>query len=218
MSLVGEVRQLLNETAGPVFWTDLKIYDACNEALMWVWGENKWQLTTSTMTFTASADLVALPSTLFIPQQIFGTDGQYFETTLNLVEEWDRGWKSATPAYPREFIPWDVQTVRAYPKPDQTYTFRVGGVGYPSEIGAGNEDLIADHAAFHAVVFKAASLLLEYTRPELAEELDGYAQEHIYEHRKQLRNKLHYQFRKLRPATAFGNAQAGAIRPGKQFT
>jgi hypothetical protein len=217
MSLFTDIKTLLDEPGTGVFWTDADVYDAANEAALEVWASTKWQVTTATLTCTTSADLVALPCEIFIPQYYLGTYGKQFITSHAQAENWSREWKLAAPAYPRHLVIWDAEHLRPIPKPDATYTFTLVGLSWPTEISASNLDLTAAANLKHAIMLRAASELLEHTLPDLADTMYNESIEAELAFKEQLRNQQSHNIRRLKPGSLFQRAQGGSIRLGQKL-
>jgi hypothetical protein len=214
MSLVNDIKTLVDEPGVGVFWSDQAIYDAANEALVELWASTKWATTTATLTLTASADLVEIPCTIMIPQYYTGTGGRYFLTTRAQAENWLREWKLQPKAYPKHLVVWDTEHVRPIPSPDATYTFTLTGIGWPVEINGGNLDVDGPTNLRTAIMYRAASTLLESTLPELADTMLKESMEAEDVFNIQLRNQQSHNIMRLKPATAFTRAQGGNIKLG----
>lgn len=217
MSLFSEIKIMIDEPGEGVFWTDSQVYDAANEAMLEMWAVGKYQISTATLTATAGADLIDLPCTLMIPQYFVGTGGKYFMTTHAQTENWLREWKLQARGYPKHLILWDTEHVRPVPSPDQTYTYQMVGLSWPTEINALNQDLIAPRQLKYAIVLKAASNLVESTLPDLADAWHKEALNAEADHRRITRNSQSHNIGRLRPGTTFTQAQQGNLKVGMRF-
>jgi hypothetical protein len=102
-TLCDQIRTLIDETSSAVFWPNAHIYDAANEAVMDVYAEVQPVEGTSTMTFTTSGDLFALPETdLMVPKYLVLAPGVTVTQTWDLVTQtWvvtTQSWDSMTAA------------------------------------------------------------------------------------------------------------------------
>lgn len=222
MSLFSEVTEQIDQTNlnfGQPFWVDQQVYDAINLALEEIWTEVKWTYTTATLTFTAGQDLTALPSTsVMIPQYIITTDNvKMFPTTHPMLQDWAANWKNEPQAQPRWIVLWDEKHLRAWPTPDQTYTFTLYGVPWPTEITAISADPPMDPLIHHAVVHRAVAFLLEHTQPQLADANMQEALDNEKRYQRQVRNQQGDNTLRIRPTVAWTQAQFGDIRTGRKF-
>ena len=209
MSLVSEIQDLIDDSG--VFWIDQHVYDVANEALIEVWGELRHDIGTATITVTANQEFVDLPTTtIMIPQRIVANNVEWFVTNRVLLERDNRQWRALTQAQPKWFVPFDTETLQLVPRPDQTYTYAIEGVKYPTtEIAVGTEDITVAKDIKKALVFRAAALITMNTRPDLhgrwMEEFAVY----INEARVRLRNRHGHNIRRLRPGKAVTRAHQG---------
>jgi len=218
MSLITDIEELLDESGGAVFWTAAHVYDAANEAQIETFSRTKHQFVLSSMTVNAASGIVALPTTVMIPQYIVGTQGKYFPTTQVKLEQYSREWRGATPAYPKHFVFWDAYNVRPFPVADVDYSFDVGGIPWPSEELSGSQtDVSAPRLLKQAIAHRAVSVLLEFTQPNLADRFVNEAEELEHKFRVQTRNRQSDHIRRIRPGTLFTLAQSGNILLGKKF-
>lgn len=224
MSLYSEVQIQIDQAspnaASSAFWVDQQIYDALNEALLETWTNLKWAtLTTSTIATTSGAQFEALPtSTLMIPQFIIYANVKLFPTNHDMLQDWNANWLNQTPAQPGWFVLWDQQTLRWWPKPDNTYPFVMYGIPWPTEINAGNQDIIADPLIKRAIIHRAVAYLLEASQPQLADVQEAEALEQERRYARQLRNMQGANTLRLRPTKGWTGAQFGDIRIGKKYT
>ena len=76
MSLVSDTQELINDSG--VFWPAQQIYDALNESMLEVWEDLELHTGTATMTATASAEFVSIPSTILSPKTISHGNVEWF--------------------------------------------------------------------------------------------------------------------------------------------
>jgi hypothetical protein len=219
MSLVSEVRELLDESGGAVFWVSEQIYDALNEAILDAYASTRQEFGTATITFTASNADVNLPLSIWIPQTIVGTKGRYFPTTQAKLEQFSRRWKDTKPGYPKHFVLNDYYSIMAYPTPDAAYEFVVSGVPWPmcGEVVDGNENPTLPRQIKDIIIRRTCSALLEYTQPTLSEQYFKEALEMEHDYRVQLRNRQSHKIRRLQPGTLFTRAQSGEVETGRRY-
>lgn len=203
MSLVSEVQTLLDDADG-VFWTDSHVYDACNEAQLYVWGETRHDIGTATFTVTANQEFASLPTTIYLPQRIVANNVEWFVTTYYELERDDRKWRAKSQAQPKWFVLHDIETLRLHPRPDDTYEYVLWGVNYPgTEIQSGTEDITAPKSLKRTVEFRAAAMIAQQTRPDLAELWNASYREHLAEFKRQLRNRHGHKIVRMRPSRRF---------------
>jgi len=213
MGVVGDIQTILNDQG--VFWPTQQIYDALNEAQLAVYVETKWAITTATMNLGSGVDIVAIPSGILIPRWIEGTNNnfqpavikRFFPTTQRNLETHLRTWRGANLGQPVFFCLWDATHWRVFPRPDGkgtgtagTYPFTVFGIGFPAEIASTGAVLTGPSNYQLAVQNYTVSLLLESTRPDLADFYMAQSQEQILLFKKRLRNQQSHNIRTLRPA------------------
>ena len=220
MSLVSDIRELLDESGGAVFWVEEQLYDAANEAVLDVFASLRQEYGTATITTTASVADYNIPATIMLPQYITGTGRKYFPTTLAKLEQYNRQWKETTVGYPKHWVLNDVNSVMAYPTPDAAYLFVVHGVPWPSvgEIADGAEDITAASLLRRSITRRAVAELLEYTQPSLAEQFLREAAEAEHDYKVQLRNRQSHNIRRLKPGGIMTSAQKGVVNVGRRFT
>ena len=215
MSLYTDLQLALDETGGPVFWGTAQIYDALNASLMMTEGDSRYAQTTSTITITAGADLVALPSTgVMIPQALLTEEGkEVFSTTHALLEDWTARWRAEPASRPQWLVLWDALTLRVFPTADATYEYILNGVPWPTEITTSSDDITIDGHLKRAVVHSAAARLLELTQPSLADWHRSEADEARKRFRRRLRRSEGQS--RLRPGSAWQVAQGGRLILGQ---
>ena len=223
MSIVATIQNIINDAG--VFWpvpagTNV-LFDAINEAQMWALAKTKWSRTSFPLVMTTSEDLLAIPSGVLIPGWIEGTrtniDGsisaiRMFPTTQRELEHFLRTWRGAGLDQPTYFSIWDAFNFRIFPRPDQAYTYTLWGVAYPTEI----KDLVSDISGpplqVLAVQNYALAILLQATRPDLAQIYEAQAEEQIQRLRAEFRNQQSHNIRRLTPGRRFDIQQSGTIR------
>jgi hypothetical protein len=220
MSLLSDIQLQVDESQGPVFWTIEQLYDAANAAQLEVWLNLKdWQRTVYTLNIPANADLVVLPeSAIMIPQFIIYNGVKIFPTTTAQLQDWATNWKSQDKTRPNWYVLWDAQHIRLFPNSDANYTFQLWGVPLPTEIDDNNHDILnVDPLVKRAVTMRAASKLLEETQPQLADAKALEAEEFEKQYARQQRNTFGDNIMRLRPTTAWDQANFGDIKVGRLF-
>jgi hypothetical protein len=218
MSVITDIRTLLDERSSAVFWTDQHIYDAANQAQLDIYASLKAQQGSAVMSLNSGQDIVSIPPTIMIPQYIEFNNKTYFPTTHAKLEQWNRAWRGEALAQPKWFVLWDWEHFRVWPRPDQGYDFTLWGVTWPSEFSASNESITADRVLQAAIAFRAASYLLELTQPLLAAEMARESAEYETRYKTRLRNRQSHRPTALKPGTAFTAAQSGVISLGRKFS
>lgn len=206
MSIVTDVRTLVDEPTGGVFWTDEHVYDAINEQLLRIYFHEKgFRRISASMTITSGQEFVGIPSAIAIPHYIIYGEREYWPTTYQMLERFSSNWRGETTAQPKGFVVWDHRTFRVWPAANGTYEMTVYGIGWPDEIGAGNEDISEDSTFKNCVAFRSASSLLQSTLPR---------QSAIYEQQaRELEQKWRQGARLFR-----GTSKINRLRPGNAFT
>jgi hypothetical protein len=149
---------------------------------------------------------------------------KYWESDVTKLEQWNNNWRANIPAQPRWFILWDAFHIRAFPSPDQTYTFTLFGVPWPTELATGTEDIVADQVLKLAIAYKAASNVLEATRPDISDVYNHESEELYLRYRIRLRNEQTNNLRRLKPLSGsrmtdtVGAATKGVIKIGRRLT
>lgn len=215
MSIVSDVQTLVNDSG--VFWGASHVYNAINEAQLEMWGDSQWAVTTATLTLGTNSDIVSMPATIMIPHKIVYGGIEYHPTSYMRLEQWSRTWRSAGAAQPKWFVVWDATHFRVWPKSDGVYELPVIGAGWPTEITSTNTDITAHTTYKDAVAYRAAQILLEATRPDMADAMEELAEEARHTYKKNLRNQLQSRVMRVRPGTMFNMAQGGSIRMGRRL-
>ena len=219
-NIIQDIQLQVDETSGPVFWTIEQLYDAANAAQLEVWMNLKdWQQVSTNIVLGSGNDIIQWPFTqIMVPQYIVYNGFRLFPTTQALLQDYANNWKSSSPSRPNWYVLWDAHHIRLYPKSDNVYTFQLFGVPWPTEITDGVHDIVGiDKLVRRAIVLRAASKLLETTQPDLADAKALEATEFEKRYARQQRNVFGDNIARLRPTTAWDQAQFGDIRVGKLF-
>lgn len=219
-NILQDVQLQVDETGGPVFWVIDQLYDAINAAQLEVWMNLKdWQQTSTTITLGSGDDIIMWPITqIMIPQYIIYNGVKVFPTTQAQLQDWANNWKSSNPTRPNWYLLWDAKHIRLYPKSNDIYTFQLFGVPWPTEVADGNQDIIGiDVMVRRAIVLRAAAKLLEATQPDMADAKSLEAKEFEHRYARQQRNVFGDNIARLRPTTAWDQAQFGDIKVGRLF-
>jgi len=225
MSLFSEVTEQLDQTSlnfGSAFWVDQQIYDAINWALLDVWSHVKWTFTHTNTVVASNADIAALPSTnVMIPQYIINTASvKVFQTTHDMLQDWNANWKNEPPAEPHWTVLWDEKHVRVWPQSNGTYTWTLYGVPWPSEVSTSDgstDPFPLDPTIRHAIIHRATAWLLEHTQPQLADMNEQEAEEHEERYLREVRNAQGANTLRLRPAPGWIAGQFGDIRIARKY-
>lgn len=210
MSLVSELRILLDDTG--TFWTDNHIYDALNEALLEAHTKNNWIISTANWVVPADGTFITLPTSIMIPMKIVGTAGELYPSGFSWLEADSREWGlRETSEEPEHFVLWDAETLIPYPTPTSTHTLRIVGVPWPTEITSTSTDITAEDRIKRAIVYRAASSLIEHTLPDWADQYSAEADKYEYEHRVNMRRRGYPRLDRLRPGTTFTRRKWGSI-------
>lgn len=221
MSIVAQVQIVLNDTG--VFWPTATLLDAINEAQFQIYAETKWAITTGSLALSSNADIIALPTNILVPRWIEGTNSltspatvkRFFVSTQRNLEAFQRTWRGAGTGQPGYFVIWDATHLRVFPRPDATYHFTVFGIGFPTEITDALGDIAGPALYVQAVQNYTVALLLEATRPDLADMYMKIANDQILAVKKRLRKNLSHNIRQLVPATTpYEINQGGQINGG----
>lgn len=210
--IVGDIQLILNDTG--IFWPAQQILDATNEAQFHIYAETKWAITSAPLALQSNTDLVQIPPAILIPKWIEGTNSnfqppvvkRFFPTTMRNLEHFLRSWRGANLGQPVYFIQWDATHWRVFPRPDGhgpgpggAYPFTIFGVGFPPELTSLTQPVLGPLVYQLAVQNYATSLLLEATRPDLADLYLSQADQQVLNFKKQLRNQQSHNLRVLRP-------------------
>lgn len=227
------VRQILDQTAGDIFWPATQIYDAANEALVDLWAWANIQTASEPLSVGVGDDIVAYnTSTIMIPKFIVlsthianaDVNQKYFITDQTKLEQWSRVWRLDAIGQPKWFVLWDLFHLRVYPSPDKTYTFTLWGVPWPTEVTAANEDVLVDRQLKLAIAYRTAANLVEQTRPDLADAYAKESDETLYRFKLRMRNIQKNNIRRWKPVvTGWGtdrtsSAYSGVIRLGRRLS
>lgn len=223
MSATTDLQLILNDSG--VFWPTQNLFDALNEAQMFLAAETAWKINQSPMGtlvsitqgfLSSNADVIPFTDPAFgqgfvIPKWIEGTNynfqppvvKRFFPTTQRNLEHYLRTWKGDNKGQPMYFTIWDAYHFRVYPRPDQNnvYAFTLFYVTTPPTITTTGQNLTGPIQYQKAVTLHAASILLEATRPDLADLYASQAATQVLAFKKQLRNQQSHNLRTLKPAT-----------------
>lgn len=214
MSNLSNVRRYINDPDA-VTYTDSHVLDKMNQAHVEQWVLAGPQITTATLTVTASTDIATLPTTIMVPQYFVYDNRQYWTATQADLERFSSKWREETVGQPKWFIRWSHNKVRVWPRPDATYALRVVGLGWPTEITAISSNVGIDNLYNRAVEHEACASLLEVHRPDLSDIHAAEARKLGYSYRVGLRNQQPHNIRRLHPATRSNMAQSGSISIGR---
>jgi hypothetical protein len=216
MSSINTIRTYINDPDGIIFPDDY-LYDCINDALLDMYSDCKPEVTSATLTLNTNDDIVNIPPTIMIPQQVIYQNKPYFITTQAELERWSRQWRISDTGQPKWFIRFDHNRIRVWPRPDQLYDMTIWGIGWPSEINSTNTIIDDDSRWRQAVEHKTASKLLELSRPDLAQMHESIYQENRHGYIINQRNYQGHNIRQLRPGTRYNNAQIGPISVGRWY-
>ena len=178
--------------------------------------ETRWAISTASRVLGSGVDIVPIPNTIVVPKWIEGTNCLYqppvvqrmFPTTQRNLEAYLRTWRGDSLGQPLYFAIWDATHWRCFPRPDGeglgpngTYPMTVFGQVYPVEITTTTQDVLGPYNYVNAVSHYAASLLLELTRPDLADIYLQQSAEHVLAFKKRVRNNMSHNIRTLTPGT-----------------
>lgn len=217
--IVAMVQTIINESGNGVFWPVQQVFDAINDAQMEKESIAYYPIVTTSMTFSPGGTITPWPNTVLMwPHYLEYLGDQYWIVTHAELERYDRNWRNATPAFPAFFVLWDERNLRPYPDPDQTYVFNIWGPGWGTEITSATTDFTATNALLKlSVAFKAAAILFNYSRPDLAQQYLKQSDEFEQDFRRQWRRQQGDLIKRLRPYNAYTHAQAGNVRIGKRI-
>lgn len=224
MSLVSEIRILIDEQSGGVFWTDSQVYNAANEAQIDVWAASGWDTIKTNFIVNPGDDLVAYDPVLMIPQYFLLNNKKYFPTTMAKLEQYDRQWKGTNRQQPKWFAQFDHTRFRVFPSPDAIYSFDLWGLRYPpTEISALALDITAPELVRRAVMYRAVARLTLATRPDIAAMMTTQAMEAINNWNIRIRNRQSNKIVRVYPGVdrrmhLQHRAQSGVIKLGRNYT
>ena len=113
---------------------------------------------------------------------------------------------------PTNFVLWDARHFRVMPRPDGVYNYTVWGIGWPAEITAGNQNIFGPSPYTSAIAHAAVGLLLEATRPDLADAMKAQSAELVLNFKKYLRNQQSHNIRRMRPGKRFDIQTSGVMQ------
>ena len=209
-NIITTVQLLLNDLG--VFWPIQTILDACNEAQLAVFAQTKWAKVGVSLSLNTYDDLVIIPPSVFIPEWIEDGKRRYFPTTQRELEHFMRGWRMLDCSTPTNFVLWDASHFRVIPRPDKVYNYTLWGIGMPGEITMASPNIIGPSHYINAISHAATGLLLEATRPDLAEAMKIQAAALVLDFKKYLRNQQSHNIRRMRPGKRFDLQQSGVIQ------
>ena len=213
MTIVEELQILLDESGGSTFWTADHLYDALNYANLINWINTKRVLLATPLIVEAGSNYIDIPPEILIPQYVQDDEKKYFTTTLAKLERYSPTWKTQPAGVPQYFIRFGVEKLRPWPTPDLDYRYTLVGLGWPTELSSTNDDLTAPALCRQAIVYRAASSLMEFTNPNLADVFANEAEDAEHKHTLQHRNHFSHNIRSIRPANRFNRQQSGNILP-----
>lgn len=216
MSLVSDVRLLLNESSA-AFWPDQQIYDSINQAQLSLYTSAQPLLTSATFATGTGQALVAIPSTIMIPKYLLYNNRKYFITSQVKLEQHSHKWLETGTGFPRHWVLLDAFYLRPYPRTDADYIFTMWGTPWPTEITASVLDITAPRNIKQAITHKAASLIFEHTRPDLADAMNRETEEFLMRYRTQQRNQHSHNISRIRPGNRLSTAQRGTVQIGQNY-
>lgn len=218
LSAFAMLNSKLDTLAGQVFWDYTQYYIALNEGqLEFAARIPGIAQVTSTLTCSAGSELANLPLDLFIPQQLVTEEGHHvWPVDLVQLENEDAGWRSITGR--PQFVTWyDWARVRVWPIPDTTYEYTLKGVPYPDEISTSTYQCPLGLEYQEALTSIAASRLLAFTRPDLAQQERAAGEEWLERFKRTLRKRGVWDTLRLRPGTGWSLAPGGTIPQGRRY-
>ena len=214
MTLLNQVRLIIDEPNAAKFWPNAQLYDAINESSIEVLGSGQFEVTTATVTATASAQFMTLPSTIMIPKFILTTGTQSRELPKTTYAEFERdsaNWGTATGTEHIAFVEYDYSSVQLYPIVGSAIVYQVVGIPYPTEITTGTEDMSTNDMISDAVRFWAGSVLMDATRPDLSDTFRMEGQEHLQIAMRHKRNNQGQRIYSLSPAGRIDARRSGDL-------
>lgn len=170
MTLLNQVKTIIDEPGASKFWPLQQVYDAINESSIEVLGSGQYEITTATITATASTTFITLPTSIMTPKFVLNTNNSEIpKTTFADLEREGPGWGTATGTAPIAFIDVDINTIQIYPIVGSAVEYRIVGVPYPTEVTLGVEDFTQEENFALVAKFYAGSILMDATRPDLSE-------------------------------------------------
>jgi hypothetical protein len=213
MTVFEQVRILLDEANGPVFWTDSHICDALNCAQLYALPTlPREALTRTEWIVLAGQELITIPSTIMIPKFVEDSSQQYLVSSYTDLERYAKDWRGTSAGVPRYFVLHDHSRIRPYPIADENYQFTLAGVPWPTEYTTSAVDPTSDPTLKSAIAHLAASDLLELTLPQLSDAYYSEGERLLNQFRKRSRNTHSHNIKRISPAIYFGNRQQGGIR------
>lgn len=212
MSTITNIQRMLNDDG--TFWPTTRILDAVNEAQWDCWIRSKWTWAVSTLTLTDGVDIIPLPPNIVVPRFVESNSTRFFPSTQRELEEGDRGWRTHGKGEPQFFVVWDAFNLRVFPRPNRTYTtYKLWGIGYPTEITPTNLTLQGDTTLQRAIEHLACGILFDATRPDLATYHRGLGEKQLQLFKTNLRNYQSHNIRSLKIGDSRYNlSQSGVIR------
>jgi hypothetical protein len=208
MSIYNQVMTELDESTA-TWWGDTQPYYAINNAQIEVAARcPQLYYGTATITCTAGQEYLNHPSTIMVPQHVLDSNSRELPpTTPTLLQDHTTQWRNQGTAAPASVMKWDSKTFRLWPKAAGGEVLRVVGVQWPTEITTSAQSLTEQPQLQTVVALIAASTLLAFTQPELAQ----YKRQQAEEFLARLRKNLRLQGGQLRliPGSAKGLARSG---------
>jgi hypothetical protein len=212
VTLLNQVRLIIDEPNGPKFWPNTQLYDAINEASIEVLGSGQFDMSTATITASANAVYLTLPTTIMIPKMLIGTDNvELPKTTYAALERDGIGWGTATGTSHVACVEFDCQTLQLYPIVNTPVVYRVVGIPYPTEITTGVEDIAANDIIVDAIRFYAGSVLFDATRPDISDTLRVEGLQTLQVAMRHKRNTQSHKIYHLSPAGDINARRSGEI-------
>jgi hypothetical protein len=217
MTLVEQVRMLLDEAGGGVFWTDSHVLDALNQVqILTLPLLPQPALVSVPWIVEAGTDLASWPPTIMIPKYVEDTSRQFFVTTPTKLEQYSKGWRGTAPGIPEYFVLWDAGRVRLWPRPDQDYQYTLVGIGWGTELTTSTTDIPSTTPTLNsALAHLAAASLLETTQPMLADAYNREASNLLREYGRTVRNTNSHNLQRIHPSSKFQMGQRQAIHVGR---
>ena len=216
MSNLSQVRSYINDANG-IFYVDSHVLDHMNDCHLYTWWDTSPQLTTATVTLTASQDLLTLPSTIMIPRYLEYNNRRYWVSSHSELEDYSINWKSEGVGLPKWLIIWDAERLRLFPRPDSAYVMQLVGVGWPTELTAIAPTVSLDRQYQQILEHKSAASLLTFVRPDLSEIHNKEAAKYLNDYKIGIRNSQSHRLWKLRPGSNYNKAQQGNITIGRRY-